>query len=74
MNIDDWRAFTSILNMQSHLGYANWQIFELKQDNPSECSEKYLRRLDENWRLESVHVDLEYANWSMAGIFDMQNS
>ena len=39
-----------------------------------EGSEKKSRKSDEYWQLESVYVDIEYANKSMTAILDMQIS
>ena len=48
MNIGDWRAFTSILNIcklahGGHVEYANWLICKLRQDNQSEGVQKKIR-------------------------------
>ena len=66
-NLGDWRAFTSILNMQiSHwwpsrmcklADYQTQTRLFIKR-----CSKFFLQRLDEFWRLESVYVDIGYAN------------
>ena len=64
MNIRDWRAFTSIFDMQINPWrpfwiYANQLIFEINQITPLKGIQK---DIDEYWRLESVYIDLGYAN------------
>ena len=75
MIFDDWRAFTSILNMQI-AAILDMKIswFSNLSRIIHQCSEKNLWRSYEYWLLESVLVTLEYANYPMASILYMQIS